>query len=168
MVSGWGCLAAPLFLAMPVYAGDGGAAADIPAGVPQGQVIVGKHARFSSVVSGGHFTGRVRVKPLFASVAPARAYGASVTFDAGARTDWHVHPLGQTLVVTSGTGLTQEWGGPVRRIGEGDVVICPPGVRHWHGAAPDTAMTHLAIGERQEGQGVVWMEKVSDEQYFGQ
>ena len=87
------------------------------------------------------------------------------TFEPGARTNWHTHPLGQTLLVTFGVGLTQEWGGPVQIIRQGDVVLCPPNVKHWHGAAPDTTMTHLAIGERLDGKSVTWMEQVSDEQY---
>ena len=81
------------------------------------------------------------------------------------RANWHTHPLGQTLLVTFGVGLTQEWGGPVQIIRQGDVVLCPPNVKHWHGAAPDTTMTHLAIGERLDGKSVTWMEQVSDEQY---
>ena len=96
---------------------------------------------------------------------PARAVGASVTFEPGARTAWHTHPLGQTLIVTAGCGLAQRWGGPVEEIRPGDVVWFPPGEKHWHGAAPTTAMTHIAIQEQLDGKAVDWMEKVSDEQY---
>ncbi len=129
------------------------------------QVVIPAGSRPSSGVSGQNFTGAVRVDPAFQTQAPARAYGSYVTFEPGARTNWHVHPLGQTLIVTFGTGLTQEWGAPVKVVRQGDVVICPPGVKHWHGAAPDAAMTHLAIGERLDGRSVEWMEQVSDEQY---
>ena len=111
------------------------------------------------------FTGAVRVDPLFQAKAPGRALGVSVTFEPGARTAWHTHPLGQTLIVTAGCGFVQSWGGPVARIRPGDVVSCPAGEKHWHGAAPDTAMTHIAIVEQLDGKTVDWMEKVSDEQY---
>jgi quercetin dioxygenase-like cupin family protein len=112
-----------------------------------------------------YFTGAVRVEPLFGPPEPARASGSSVTFEPGARTAWHVHPLGQTLVVTAGCGRVQREGGPVEEIRPGDVVWIPPGVKHWHGAAPATAMTHLAIQEKLDGKAVEWMEKVGDEQY---
>jgi len=113
-----------------------------------------------------HFTGAVRVDPLFQAPDPARATGGSVTFEPGARSAWHTHPLGQTLIVTAGCGWTQCWGGPVEEIRPGDVIWCPPGVKHWHGATPTTALTHIAIQERDtDGKVVEWMEKVSDEQY---
>ena len=111
------------------------------------------------------FTGTVRIDPLFQSPDPARAQGASVTFEPGARTAWHTHPLGQTLIVTAGCGWTQRWGGPVEEIRPGDVVWIPPDEKHWHGAAPTTAMTHIAIQEKLDGKVVEWMEPVSDEQY---
>jgi quercetin dioxygenase-like cupin family protein len=111
------------------------------------------------------FTGSVRVDPLFTANAPARAAGASVTFEPGARTAWHTHPLGQTLIVTAGCGLVQCWGGPVEEVKPGDVVWFPPGVKHWHGAGPRTAMTHVAIQEALDGKVVEWLEHVSDEQY---
>ena len=114
-----------------------------------------------------HFTGNVRIDPLFQAPEPARVLGASVTFEPGARTAWHTHPLGQTLIVTAGLGLVQSWGGPIEQIRPGDVVWCPPGEKHWHGATPTTAMTHIAILERLDGKNVEWMEKVSDEQYGG-
>ena len=103
--------------------------------------------------------------PLFQVNDPGRAGGASVTFEPGARTAWHTHPLGQTLIVTAGRGLAQRWGGPIEAIGPGDVVSVPPGEKHWHGAAPSTAMTHIAIQEQLNGASVDWMEKVTDEQY---
>ncbi|CAJ0816303.1 (R)-mandelonitrile lyase [Ralstonia flaminis] len=112
-----------------------------------------------------YFTGSVRVDPLFAANAPARAVGVSVTFEPGARTAWHVHPLGQTLVVTAGSGLVQREGGPIETICPGDVVWIPPGERHWHGAAATTAMTHIAIQEELDGSTADFMEHVSDEQY---
>ena len=112
-----------------------------------------------------YFTGTVRIDPLFQSSEPARALGVSVTFEPGARTAWHTHPLGQTLIVTAGCGLVQSWGGPIERICPGDVVRCPSGEKHWHGATPTTAMTHIAIVEQTGGKAVDWMEKVTDEQY---
>jgi quercetin dioxygenase-like cupin family protein len=112
-----------------------------------------------------YFTGTVRVDPLFQAPDPARVVGASVTFEPGARTAWHTHPLGQTLIVTAGKGLTQRWGGAIEEIRPGDVISFPPGEKHWHGATATTAMTHLAIQERLDGKTVDWMEKVSDEQY---
>lgn len=111
------------------------------------------------------FTGAVRIDPLFQAPPPARVAGASVTFEPGARTAWHTHPLGQTLVVTSGRGLVQRWDGPVEEIRPGDVVWFGPGEKHWHGASPTTAMTHIAIQERLDGKVVEWLEQVSAEQY---
>ncbi len=112
-----------------------------------------------------NFTGAVRVNPLFEAPEPARARGASVTFDPGARTAWHTHPLGQTLIVTEGIGRVQRWGGPIEEIRPGDVIWFAPGEKHWHGAAPATTMTHIAIQEHLDGKTANWMEKVSDEQY---
>ena len=112
-----------------------------------------------------YFTGSVRIDPLFQPTAPARAVGASVTFEPGARTAWHTHPLGQTLIVTAGSGLAQRWGGPIEPIRQGDVVWFPPGEKHWHGATASTAMTHIAIQEQLDGKVVEWLEQVSDEQY---
>jgi len=111
------------------------------------------------------FTGTVRVDPLFQPVDPARTAGASVTFEPGARTAWHTHPLGQTLIVTAGCGRVRRWGGPVEEIRPGDVISFAPGEKHWHGAGPATAMTHIALQEQQDGRTVDWLEKVSDEQY---
>jgi quercetin dioxygenase-like cupin family protein len=112
-----------------------------------------------------YFTGTVRIDPLFQAKDPARAVGASVTFEPGARTAWHTHPLGQILIVMAGCGLVQRWDGPVEEIRPGDVVWIPPGEKHWHGATATTAMTHIAIQEQLDGKTVYWMEKVSDEQY---
>jgi quercetin dioxygenase-like cupin family protein len=112
-----------------------------------------------------YFTGSVRVDPLFQAAEPARVAGASVTFEPGARTAWHTHPLGQTLIITSGRGRVQVWGGKAEEVFPGDVVWIPPNEKHWHGATPTTAMTHIAIQERLDGKAVDWMEKVSDEQY---
>jgi quercetin dioxygenase-like cupin family protein len=111
------------------------------------------------------FTGAVRIDPLFEAPEPARAVGASVTFEPGARSAWHTHPLGQTLIVTAGVGWVQRDGRPVEQIRPGDVVWIPPGEKHWHGATATTAMTHIAIQERHGGKTVDWMEHVSDEQY---
>lgn len=111
------------------------------------------------------FTGAVRIDPLIKTDAPARVQGASVTFEPGARTAWHTHPLGQNLIVTAGCGWAQRWGGPVEQIRPGDVVWFPPGEKHWHGATATTAMTHLAIQEALDGKAVDWLEQVSDEQY---
>ena len=114
-----------------------------------------------------YFTGTVRLDPLFQAPAPARVSGSNVTFEPGARTGWHTHPLGQTLIVTAGAGRVQRDGGPIEEIRPGDVVWFPPGEKHWHGAAPKTAMTHIAIQELLDGKNVEWMEKVSDQQYAG-
>ena len=113
------------------------------------------------------FTGTVRIDPPFEAPDPARGRGANVTFEPGARTAWHTHPLGQTLFVTAGVGRVQRWGGPIEEIRPGDVVWFPPGEKHWHGASPTTAMSHIAIQEALNGKQVDWMEKVSDEQYHG-
>ena len=115
--------------------------------------------------SADYFTGSVRVDPLFQAPEPARVAGALVTFEPGARTAWHTHPLGQTLIVMTGSGRVQRWGGPVEAIHPGDVVWFAPGEKHWHGAAPTTAMTHIAVQEWLEGKAVEWLEQVSDEQY---
>jgi len=112
-----------------------------------------------------NFTGSVRIDPLFQATHPARVLGASVTFEPGARTAWHAHPLGQTLIVTAGCGLVQRWGGPIEEIRPGDVIWFPLGEKHWHGAMATTAMTHIAIVEQLDGKSSEWMEKVSDEQY---
>jgi 4-carboxymuconolactone decarboxylase len=112
-----------------------------------------------------HFTGHVRVEPLFSSSEAINASGAYVTFAPGARSAWHMHPAGQRLVVASGVGLTQEWGKAAQEIQPGDVIVCPPGIKHWHGAAPTSAMTHLAVTGSLNGKTVLWMERVTDEEY---
>lgn len=121
----------------------------------------------SQVGSGQYFTGKVRVDAPFQGSAPARVGGATVTFEPGARTAWHTHPLGQTLIVTSGAGQVQQWGEPVQQIRPGDVVWIPPGAKHWHGATAETSMSHIAIAEAQDGKVVDWLEQVSDSQYLG-
>jgi quercetin dioxygenase-like cupin family protein len=113
-----------------------------------------------------YFTGTVRIDPLFDAPSPARVFGANVTFEPGARTAWHAHALGQTLIVTAGCGRVQRWGGPIEEIRPGDVIWIPSGEKHWHGAAPTTAMTHIAIVEKTDSYSSEWMEKVSDEQYL--
>ena len=122
-------------------------------------------SRPSSAGPAEYFTGSVRREPLIEAPAPARVSAASVSFEPGARTAWHTHPLGQNLIVTAGRGWAQRWGGPVEEIRTGDVIWFPPGEKHWHGATSTTAMTHLAIQEQLDGRAVDWLEKVSDEQY---
>jgi quercetin dioxygenase-like cupin family protein len=116
--------------------------------------------------SSDYFTGTVRIDPLFQAPVPGRVSGAAVTFEPGARTAWHTHPLGQTLVVTAGFGRVQRWGEPIEEIRPGDVVWFPPGEKHWHGASPTTALTHIAVQEQLDGKSVDWMEQVSDDQYL--
>ncbi|MFW5410493.1 cupin domain-containing protein [Pectobacterium brasiliense] len=134
----------------------------------------GKEEKLKIIRSGSHpsqpgsesyFSGNVRIDAPFQSTAPARVGGATVTFEPGARTAWHTHPLGQTLIVTQGRGWLQEWGGEIQEINQGDIVWIPEGVKHWHGATAQTAMTHIAIAESLNGTPVEWLEKVSDEQY---
>jgi len=122
-------------------------------------------ARQTSKGPDDHFTGSAEIERLFPVHDPSRMLGSSVTFQPGARTAWHQHVLGQILIVREGTGRIQQWGGPVQEIRKDDVVWTPPGVKHWHGAAPNAAMTHIAIQEQLDGKVVDWMEKVSDEQY---
>jgi len=113
------------------------------------------------------FTGKVRIDPLFDAPSPARGFGANVTFEPGARTAWHTHALGQTLIVTAGCGRVQRWDGPIEEILPGDVVWIEPGEKHWHGASPSTAMTHIAVVEKVGEDSTSWLEHVSDEQYQG-
>jgi quercetin dioxygenase-like cupin family protein len=132
----------------------------------QGQMTVGRAGAQPSVQGPAqNFTGPVRVDPLFAANAPSRVSGAYVTFEPGSRSAWHTHPLGQTLVVTAGTGWVQQEGGRKQEIKPGDVVWTPPGVKHWHGGTATAAMTHIAIQEALDGKTVEWLEKVGDEQY---
>ncbi len=151
--------------AAPLHAQPaGGVATTTPS---QGQAIVVTRSEAQSSRPGPveNFTGSVRVDQQFQASAPGRAGGARVTFEPGARTGWHAHPLGQTLIVTSGVGRVQRWGDPVDEILTGDVVWIPAGQKHWHGASPASAMSHIAIAEQLDGKAVEWMEKVSDEQY---
>ena len=136
-----------------------------PGGDSQAVTITRSGSQPSSKGPAEYFTGAVRVDPLFRANDPARTSGAYVTFEPGARSAWHTHPLGQTLIVTAGAGRVQRWGGPIEEIRPGDVVWIPPGQKHWHGAAPDSAMTHIAIQEHVGGKTVDWLEKVSDTQY---
>lgn len=160
LLLGTAAFVAPLLAA----AVDAPARPDTPFAPPAQQVTRAGEQPFT-FGSADNFTGRVRVDPLFAPNVTINASGSFVTFEPGARSAWHSHPAGQRLVVTSGIGLTQEWGKPVQVIRQGDVVWCPPGVKHWHGAARNSAMTHLAIGSPVDGKSVTWMEKVTDEQY---
>ncbi|CAJ0715044.1 hypothetical protein LMG6871_01311 [Ralstonia edaphis] len=141
-------------------------AAELPASPPaDAQQITRAGDQASVAGSAEYFTGQVRIDPVWPADKNINASGGLVTFEPGARSAWHMHPAGQRLVVTSGVGFSQEWGKPVRIIRPGDVVWCPPGVKHWHGAGPSTAMTHLAITGTVDGKNVTWMEKVTDEQY---
>jgi quercetin dioxygenase-like cupin family protein len=124
-------------------------------------------SRPSTKAPAEYFTGTVRMDPIIDAPEPARVRSVMVTFEPGARTAWHTHPLGQTLLVVSGLGLAQGWGGPIRQIRPGDTVWFPPGEKHWHGASAETAMCHLAIQEVLDGSAVTWMEQVSDDQYKG-
>ena len=123
--------------------------------------------RAPSLGSAEYFTGDVQIAPVHAAPEPARLRAVIVTFQPAARTAWHTHPLGQTLHVVSGAGLAQSWGGPIREINPGDTIWFEPGEKHWHGAAPNQAMTHLAMQEAQDGSAVTWLEQVSDAQYRG-
>ena len=129
------------------------------------QEITRAGAQPSAEGSPEFFTGRVRVDPVWPAGNNINASGGMVTFEPGARSAWHTHPKGQYLLVMSGVGLTQEWGKPIQEVRAGDIVMCPPGVKHWHGASPTSSMTHLAVTGTVDGKNVTWMEKVSDEQY---
>lgn len=131
----------------------------------QSQTIMRAGSQASSKGPAEYFTGNVRVSPLFPANPATPVSGAYVSFDQGARSAWHTHPAGQHLIVTAGAGWIQEWGGPVTEIREGDVVWCPPGVKHWHGASPTSAMTHIALTGTVNGKNVEWMELVNDAQY---
>ena len=151
--------------AAPLHGQQAGGAAK-PATADDGAlVILRSEAQSSHQAPAEHFTGSALVYQRFQARPPGRASGALVTFEPGARTDWHTHPLGQTLIVTSGVGRVQRWGDPVDEIRAGDVVWIPPGQKHWHGASPTTSMTHIAIVEQLDGKTSDWMEKVSDEHY---
>lgn len=124
-------------------------------------------SQLSTKGNADYFTGTVRIDPLFQAKDPARTVGNSVTFEPGARTAWHTHPLGQTLIVTAGLGRAQRWGGPIEEIRPGDVIWFSPNEKHWHGASPATAMVHIAIQEQLDGKAVDWLEPVNDQQYSG-
>ncbi|PPJ41318.1 MULTISPECIES: cupin domain-containing protein [unclassified Pseudoxanthomonas] len=136
-----------------------------PMGSTDAQEIKRVGSQPSQVGPADYFTGHVRIDPLWQADDHLNASGAMVTFEPGARSAWHTHPAGQRLMIVSGGGLTQQWGKAVQELHPGDVVVCPPGVKHWHGAAPATAMSHLAVTGTVEGKNVEWMEKVSDAQY---
>lgn len=144
-------------LAVPACAQAGGAA--------QEMVVTRAGSQPSGKGPAQNFTGSVRVDPLFGAHAPSTTSAGLVTFEPGARSAWHTHPAGQVLIVTAGAGRVQQWGGAVQEIRPGDVVWTPPGVKHWHGAAPTTAVTHIAIQDAVDGRNVEWLDKVSDEQY---
>jgi len=129
------------------------------------QTIVRAGSQPSYKAPSEYFTGNVRVDPLFLANNSAHFSGAYVTFEPGVRSAWHIHPAGQRLIVTAGVGWAQEWGGPIVEIQAGDIIWCPPGVKHWHGASPSSAMTHIALTGIMNGKSVEWLEKVSDEQY---
>ena len=134
----------------------------------QQQQIARAGSQPSATGPDAYFTGRVRVDPVWPAGTDITASGAHVTFEPGARSAWHTHPKGQQLVIVSGVGRTQQWGGPVQELRAGDVVWCPPDVKHWHGASPTSAMTHLAVTGSADGKNVEWLEKVSDAQYTSQ
>lgn len=137
----------------------------LPAYANSEVVVTRSGSQPSAAGSPDNFTGSVRVDDRFSGTAPARIGGATVTFEPGARTAWHSHPLGQTLIVTAGVGRVQHWGGPVQEIRPGDTVWIPPGVKHWHGASATVGMSHIAFSEALDGKTVDWMEKVTDDQY---
>ncbi|WP_321792529.1 cupin domain-containing protein [Burkholderia pyrrocinia] len=142
-------------------------ASELPTGSASvaAQQIMPSGSQPSVVGPAAYFTGKVRIDPVWPANGDINASGGLVTFEPGSRSAWHTHPKGQYFVVVSGVGYTQEWGKPIRELHPGDVVWCPPGVKHWHGAAPANAMTHLAVTGTVDGKNVEWMEKVTDEQY---
>lgn len=143
-----------------------GAARELPRASNRDQVVIARNGSQPSAKGpAANFTGSVTVTPLFAATEHTRAAGASVAFEPGAHSAWHSHPAGQTLIVTAGTGWVQQWGGVKQQMNPGDVIWTPPGVKHWHGATPTSAMTHIAIQEHVDNKVVDWMEHVSDEQY---
>ena len=152
------------FLLLVMLAVSPGSASAADAG-GNSQTVVRAGSQPSAKGSTDYFTGNVRVDPLFPANDSTPVSGGSVTFEAGARSAWHTHPAGQHLIVTAGVGWTQQWSGSIVEVRAGDVIWCPPGVKHWHGATPTTAMTHIAITGVRNGKNVEWMEKVSDEQY---
>ncbi len=157
-------LAATIMLLF-MLASASGAALAVSSGDSQTIGITRSGSQPSTKGTDEYFTGAVRIDSQFQQSDPARVGGGIVTFEPGARTAWHTHPLGQTLIITAGTGLIRQWGSPIQEMKQGDVIWIPPGVKHWHGAAATTGMTHIAIAESLEGKSANWMEKVSDEQY---
>jgi quercetin dioxygenase-like cupin family protein len=157
----------PMLLALSLLASASGLAGRALAaeGDRKPQTIARSGSQPSVKGPAEYFTGTVRVDPLFPATDSIHASGAYVTFEPGARSAWHIHPAGQHLIVTSGVGRTGEWGGKVEEIKAGDVISCPPGVKHWHGASPTTAMTHIAVTGTLDGKNVEWLEPVTDEQY---
>jgi quercetin dioxygenase-like cupin family protein len=153
--------------ALFVFAGPSFAADEASGQSKTSQTVTRAGSQSSSKGSADYFTGNVRVDPVFAANESAPYSFAYVTFEPGARSNWHTHPSGQHLVVTDGAGLTQQWGGPIVELRPGDHVWCPPNVKHWHGASSATGMTHIALTGSRDGKNVVWMEKVTDEQYRG-
>ena len=150
----------------------------VTTGLSAGQTFAAETDKAQTIIRNGEqaalkgsdqfFTGNVRIDPLYPSNNDMRSSGGRVTFEPGARSNWHIHPVGQVLIITSGVGRTQEWGKPIQEVRPGDVIICPVGVKHWHGAAPNSSMSHISICEEKEpGKVVEWMEKVTDEQYNG-
>src|SRR5512136_1608646 len=159
--------AALLSLLLLVSAGAFAGQAIADEAIKKSQIISRAGSQASVKGSAEYFTGNVRIDPLFPAKDAAPFSGAYVTFEPGARSAWHIHPTGQHLLVTSGVGRTGVWEGKVEEIKTGDVIWCPPKIKHWHGASPTTAMTHIAITGTLDGKNVVWMEKVTDEQYNG-
>jgi len=150
-----------VFLCLALFAANASAQSDEP-------IVVTRLGSAPAVkASSERFTGNAYVDSRFKAADPARMAGGTVVFDPGARTAWHTHPLGQTLIVTEGVGWVRSWNGPVQEMRAGDIVRIPPGVKHWHGASPTFGMTHIAITEVLDGKSVEWMEKVSDQQYNG-
>lgn len=155
-----------LIMALSLVVSTGGIAVQAAESGKVEQTIIRNGQQASIKGSDKIFTGTVRIDPLYPANNEMRSSGGSVTFEPGARSNWHIHPVGQVLLVTAGVGRTQEWGKKVQEIKAGDIIICPAGVKHWHGAAPNVSMTHISICEEKEpGKVVEWMEKVTDEQY---
>ena len=165
--SGWPNAIAAVGVAREVFAENDVQKGKLPPSTNDAVVVIKAGSQPAVAGAAANFTGAVRVDMRFQRPHPARTGGGIVTFEPGARTAWHSHPLGQTLIVTEGRGLVQHWGGPVQPIGIGDLVWIPPGVKHWHGASATDSMIHVAIAEAQDGQSVTWMEQVGDAQYRG-
>lgn len=165
--SGWPNAIAAVGVAREVFAENDVQKGKLPPSTNDAVVVIKAGSQPAVAGAAANFTGAVRVDMRFQRPHPARTGGGIVTFEPGARTAWHSHPLGQTLIVTEGRGLVQHWGGPVQAIGIGDLVWIPPGVKHWHGASATDSMIHVAIAEAQDGQSVTWMEQVGDAQYRG-